>query len=137
MFYGIKVCSGEMAVVVGRMACENFEVVGESRGREGQSLSELFGSNKTFLGPVLDSIANNTKCYKADFLYDYDVIMNFVNENDPCSCPLVIYTLGIRDMGVAGPPYLPSRPNLSEYEDVFVITFDPEYPRLLTWKWKH
>ena len=136
MFEGLKVHGKAMQAVVERMTCESFEVVGESRGREGQSLSELF-NNKVFLEPVLGSIANNTKCYMADFLYDYDVIRSFVNKNDPCSCSLVVYTLGIRDMGVDGPTYMASRPNLSEYEDVFVITYDPEYPRLLTWKWKH
>lgn len=139
MFEGLKVYSKAMQAVAERMACEDFEIASISVGQCHKGFADVFNFSKTTFGPILDSIAENTKHYKTDFLYDYDAMRDRVCAHNADKDPFMVYALGIRELGVDGPNYIGHKDNLYEYKDIFVITCDvddDDYPRILTWKWK-
>ena len=140
MFESIKVYGEVMQAIAERMACESFEIANKSVGPRYKRFADIFNFNKVMFEPILDSIAENVKYYKADFLYDYEIIRDMINDHNTDEEPFMVYALGIRELGVDGPSYIGHKDDLNEYKDIFVITCDvddDDYPRILTWKWKH
>lgn len=139
MFEGLKVYGEVMQAVAERMAREDFEIASISVGQCHKGFADVFNFDKTTFGSILGSITENTKHYKTDFLYDYDVIRDIVCAHNADKDPFMVYALGIRELGVDGPSYIGHKEDLSEYKDIFVITCDVDndnHPRILTWKRK-